>query len=218
MAYLNVMTHIEDREDDELLYDLGGSEHPSFFFLDAEGQVLGRHDADNVSVKALEETGGKVRRSLELRKKADAGEAGARADLAIVECDLGVLEFSDLEGEIEGMTLTAEQERAVGTLRADSTVSDMAQVFRKNRDDAARNLVAEEFLALYRKGTHPARPGNVRFYWAVLAGQAVLKKDAPILKDAIGGLRAAAGAEPSEREAQQLKELEERLKELEAAK
>lgn len=212
------MTHIEEREDDELLYDLGGSEHPSFFFLDAQGEVLGRHDPSDTSVKALEETGARVRRSLELQKKADAGDAAAKIDLRIAQCDLGVIEFSDLEGEIEGVTLAAEQERAVATLRADATVSDMMQVLRKNRDEAAKGLVAEEFLALYGKGTHPGRPGNRRFYWAVLAGQAVAKKDAPMLKDAIAGLRALAGPEPSGREAQQLTELEARLKELEAAK
>lgn len=212
------MTRIEDRADDDLLYDVGGSEHPSFLLLDAEGAVLGRHDPSDTSVKALEETGAKVSRSLELKKKADAGDAVARAELAIARCDLGVIEFSDLEGELEGVTLSAEQERAVGVLRADSTVADMMLVFRKNRDEAARNLVAEEFVALYRKGTHPGRAGNRMWYWTVLAGQAVVRKDAPMLKDAIAGLRAVGGAEPPPRAAQQLKELEERLKELEPAK
>ncbi len=208
MAYLNVMTRIEGREDDELLYDLGGSEHPSFLFLDALGTVLGRHDPADTSVKALEETGAKVMRSLDLKKKAEAGDAAARIDLAIARCDLGVIEFSDLEGELEGQTLAAEQERSVGVLRADSTVSDMMQVFRKNRDEAARNIVAEEFVALYRKGTHPGRAGNRMSYWTVLAGQAVARKHAPMLKDAIAGLRALGGADPSPREAQALKELE----------
>jgi hypothetical protein len=212
------MTHIEGRGDDELLYDLGGSEHPTFLFLDAAGAVLGRHDPSDTSVKAFEETGAKVRLSLELAKKADAGDAAAKIDLSIVRCDLGVLELSDVEAAIEGATLTPEQERAVGALRADGTVSDMTAVLRKNRDEAAKNLVVEEFLGLYGRGTHPARPGNRRFYWTVLAGQAVAKKDAKMLRDAIAGLRAVAGAEPSERETQQLKELEERLKELEAAK
>lgn len=212
------MTRIEDREDDELLYDLGGREHPSIFFLDAEGSVLARHDAEDPSVKALEETGGKVARSLELRKKAAAGDEAAQVDLLIVQCDLGVIEFSDLEGEVEGKTLAPEQERAIGTLRADATVSDMQAVLRKNRDQAAKDLVAEEFVALYRKGTHPGRASGRRFYWIVIAGQAVAKKDAPMLKDAIAGLRAAHGAEPPPHVAKQLEELDGKLRELEAAK
>jgi hypothetical protein len=218
VPYLNVMTHIEEREDDELLYDLGGSEHPSFFFLDAGGAVLGRHDPFDTSVNAFEHTGRKVMRSLELRGKADGGDAVAKIDLAIAQGELGVLELYDVEGAIEGASLTPEQEAAVGTLRADSTVSDMMQVLRKNRDEAARNMVAEEFVALYRKGTHPARAGNRRFYWPVVAGQAVAKKDAAMLRDAIAGVRAVAGAQPSPRDAQQLKELEERLKEIESAR
>ena len=212
------MTRIEDRADDELLYDLDGSEHPTFLFLDAEGEVLGRHDASDTSLKAFEETGATVKRSLDLRKKADAGDAAARIDLAIARCELGVLELSDVETEVEGATLSPQQQRAVETLRADTSVSDMMQVLRKSRDEAAKNMIAEEFLALHAKGSHPARPGNRRFYWTVLAGQAVARKDPKILKDAIGGLRELAGATPSEREAQQLKELEERLKELEAAR
>jgi len=212
------MTRIEDREDDELLFDLGGTEHPSFLFLDAEGGVLGRHDAGDTSVKALEETGTRVKRSLDLRKKADAGDAAARVDLAIVRCELGVLEFSDLGGELEGAQLTPEQERAVGALEADATVSDMWQVLKKNRDEAAKSMIAEEFLALYAKGKHPGRPGNRRFYWAVLAGQGVARKDAALLGAALEGLRAVAGATPSEREAKQLRELEEQLKGIATAK
>jgi hypothetical protein len=212
------MTRIEDRADDELLYDLGGREHPSIFFLDAEGGILARPDADDVSVKALEETAAKVVRSLDFRKKAAAGDAAAKVDLAIVQCDLGVIEFSDLEGEIEGATLTAEQERAVGTLRADATVTDMLAVLKKNRDQAAKDLAAEEFAALYRKGTHPARPLNRRFYWQVLAEHAAGAQDAAMLRVAIEQLRAAAGAEPPERLARQLKDLEAWLKKLEAAK
>jgi hypothetical protein len=218
------MTHIEDREDDELLYDLGAREHPSFFFLDAQGEVLARHDADDVTVKAFEETGARVKRSLDLRKKADAGDTAAKIDLAIVQGELGVIELSDVETAIEGATLTPEQERALGVLRADATASDLIQVLKKNRDDAARKMVAEEFLKLYGKGTHPARLMNRRFYWTVLAGQSVQKRDAAMVKDAIAGLRVVAGPEPSPKDAQQIKELEEglkaleELKELEAAK
>lgn len=218
MAYLNVMTRIDGRKDDDLLYDLGGREHPTVLFLDAEGAVLGRQDPEGTTVQELEETGAKVKRSLDLKKKADAGDKGATTDLAIVQCDLGVIEFSDLEAAIEGMALTPEQERAVGVLRADSTVGDMMQVLRKNPDEATKSMVAEEFLALHKTGAQPARPANRRFYWAVLAGQAVAKKDAAMLKEAISGLRAVASAVPSEHEARQLKELEERLLELEAAK
>ncbi|MCK6459101.1 MAG: hypothetical protein L6Q95_04320 [Planctomycetes bacterium] len=212
------MTRIEDREDDDLLYDLGGREHPSVFFLDAAGDVLARHDADDCSVKALEETGGKVARSLELRRKADAGDEAARIDLAIVRCDLGVIELPDLESEIDGKTLSPGQEQAVGTLRADATVSDMQAVLAKNRDQAARDLVAEEFVALYRKGTHPGRAAGRRLYWAVLAGQAVARKDAAMLKDAVAGLKAVHGAEPPGKAAEEIAELEAKLRELEAAK
>jgi hypothetical protein len=212
------MTRIEDRADDELLYDLGGREHPSIFFLDAEGEVLARHDADDPSVTALEETGAKVKRSLELREKVLGGDEASRTDLLIVRCDLGVIEFPDLEAELEGKELTPEQERAMGTLRADATVADMEAVLRKNRDQAAKDLVAEEFVALYRKGTHPGRAANRRFYWPVIAAQAVAAKDAAMLKDAIAGMKAVHGAEPRTRVADQIAELEETLKKLEAAK
>jgi len=212
------MTRIEDRKDDELLYDLGGREHPSIFFLDAEGEVLARHDADDPSVKALEETGTKVARYVELLKKAAAGDEAAKLDALIARCDLGVLEFSDLEMEIEGKALSPEQERAVGTLRADSAVSDMGMVLKENRDEAARDMAAEEFVALYKKGTHPARAANRRLYWQVLADHAAAAKDAAMLKDAIAGLRAALGEEPPPKAASRLQELEAKLQELEAAK
>lgn len=212
------MTRIDDREDDELLYDLGGREHPSIYFLDANGEILARPDADDITVRALEETGAKVARSLELRKKALEGDEAAKVGLSIVQCDLGVIEFSDLEGAIEGVALSPEQARAVDTLRADATVMDMVAILKKSRDQAAKDLVAEEFLALYRKGTHPGRPASLRFYWPVIAGQAVATKDRAMLKDAIAGIKAVHGAETPPRVAQQIPELEARLKELEAAR
>jgi hypothetical protein len=119
---------------------------------------------------------------------------------------------------ISGATLTAEQERAVGTLRADATVTDMLAVLKKNRDEAAMNLVAEEFVALYRKGTHPGRAVNRRSYWPVIAGQAVAATDATMLKDAVAGLKEVHGAEPPPNAAARIAELEALLKELEAAK
>jgi hypothetical protein len=212
------MTRIEDRKDDELLYDLGGREHPSIFFLDAQGEVLARPDADDPSVKALEETGAKVARFLELRKKAAAGDEAAKLDALIAQCDLGVIEFSDLESEIGGKYLSAEQTRAVGTLRADSAVSDMSQVLRENRDQAARDMAAEEFVELFRKGTHPARLGNRRLYWQVLADHAAAAKDAAMLKDAIAWLRGTLGDEPPPKALGRIQDLEAKLKELEAAR
>jgi hypothetical protein len=169
-------------------------------------------------VRALEETGALVKRSLELRKKAAAGDAASKIDLAIVQGELQVIELSDVEAAIEGQALSPEQERALATLRADATASDMRQVLGKNRDDAARKMAADAFLELYAKGAHPARLANRRVYWAVIAGQAVQGKDAAMLKAAIDGLRAVAGAEPAPREAQKLKELEEVLRQLEAGK
>jgi hypothetical protein len=218
VPYLNVMTRIEDRPDDELLYDLGGHEHPSIFFLDAQGNVLARHDADDPSVKALEETGAKVARSLDLKKKADAGDAAAKIDLAILRCDLGVTELFDLEGELEGSKLTPEQEHAVGVLRADSTVSDMRAVLAQNRDQAAKDMATGEFVALYGKGTHPAHVANRRAYWPVIADLALARKDVAMLKDAIAGLKEAWGTEPSQRAAGRIRDLEEQLKALEASK
>jgi hypothetical protein len=208
------MTRIEDRADDTLLYDLGGREHPTILFLDAQGEVLGRHDTADCSVPALEATGAKVRRSVELAAKAEAGDAAARIDLAILKCDLGLIELYELEGAIEeaGTALTPEQERAVDVLRADTAVAEMVEVLKKHRDEAALAQAAEEFLPFYKRGAHPSKGANRHAYWSVLAEHASRAKDAAVLKDALAGLRAAGV--PEER----LKELDARLKELEAAK
>jgi hypothetical protein len=214
VPYLNVMTRIEERTDDTLLYDLGGREHPTMLFLDAEGGILGWHDTADCTVPALEATAAKVRRSLELAAKAEAGDAAARIDLAIVRCDLGVSELFELESALEegGLALTPEQEHAVEVLRADAAVADTIEVLRKHRDAETRAQAAEEFLAFYRKGTHPAKAGNAHAYWSILADHAVAAQDAAVLRDALAGLR-AAGAPGAK-----LEELAAKLKELEAAR
>jgi len=213
VPFLHVTTRIDGRKDEDLLFDVGGSEFPTIVFLDADGEVIGRHDMGDNSVPALERTAAKVERCLELAKRLKS-DARVRADLEIARCELGLIEYFDLESELEGLTLTPDQQKAVATLGADNSVWEMTQVLRRVRDEAAREQAVEEFLALYRAGHHPARASNRAVYWDLLADHAVAAKDAALLGDALAALKELHGPTPSRRAKTRLAQLEAKLGEL----
>ena len=46
VMFLHITTRIKDRKHDRLLGEVGGTGFPSFFILESDGSVVGKHPAD----------------------------------------------------------------------------------------------------------------------------------------------------------------------------
>ena len=206
---MHITTRIEGRKDDELLSDLGGNSFPWIVFLDAEGEIVGRH-AGSHTVEAFSRTDRNVRRYLDLRKKAAAGDATVELDKAILECTLGLTEFYELEEAVEGRKLSADQQKAVELCRVNAAVAEGLQLARAGSVDDA----VEEFVEIYRKGVYPTQ--NTAGFWYRLALHASKQGDAALLEASIAGIRKAFGP-GDERMDKILAVLESKLAELKGA-
>ncbi len=169
-----------------MLSDLGGRSFPWIVFLDAEGEIVGRH-AGSQTVEAFSRTAGNVRRCLDLRKKAAAGDASVKLDIAILECTLGLTEFYELEEAVEGRELTAEQKKAVELCGVNAAVAEGAQLARAGGLEDVKG----EFAEIYKKGVLPTQ--NTFDFWAVLIQHAAAKGDAALLEESIRNLKEIFG-------------------------
>jgi len=209
VPFVHITTSIEGRKDEELLTDLGGDSFPWIVFLDAKGEIAGKHTESNTPA-AFARTAANVLRCRELKKKAAAGDATVATDIAILECSLGLVEFYELEEAIEGKKLTADQKKAVAQCWVNAAVGEGIQLARAGSTDD----VIVDFVEIFDKGVLPTR--NAYGFWVILVQHGHAKGDARILEAAIAGLREAFGPD-DERANKWLSKFETRLAELKGA-
>ncbi|MCZ6786234.1 MAG: hypothetical protein O7E54_03615 [Planctomycetota bacterium] len=185
MPFVHITTRLEDRKHEELLFDKGGNSFPSIMFLDAEGEVIAIHKRAT-TMKGFEVTAALIWRYLDLKKKVGGGDASAKTDLLITEGDLGRMDFYELEEELDGVKLTADQQEALKRIKADSAATEQDAMLRnaKFSDDSLRDA-GEEFLELYKEGARPSIERAQMIYWWTLGLYAGETKNAAVLEEAI---------------------------------
>jgi hypothetical protein len=193
---VHVTTRIEDRKDEDLLFDKGGNSFPSFLVLDAEGEVLARLGPP-YSVKAFADGIRRVREYLALAAAAKPDDRAAQIDLAILRCDLGQIPYDDLEMALEPLgERTEAQEKARKAQKANAAVEEMRELLARSKDAATRPMVAEEFLALHEEGSWPSSRESAKLFWVVLAEHALANEDAELLRRCVDGIRTSHEGEP----------------------
>lgn len=187
MPYLNVMTRIEGRKHDDLLSDKGGRGFPYLVWMDAEGEVIATQG--DRTVGGFESTLGLLDQRAALKAKADGGDATAKIDLMILDTQLGQMDFDELDGELETVTLNDAQKKTFQQLKANAVVKDTLAMLRRARGDkAAMAEAGKEFYGLYKTGVHPTGPLET-FYWDMLRQHAEANKDVQLMGDAVGRLK-----------------------------
>jgi hypothetical protein len=195
VPFLHVTTHLEAKQDDELLSDYDESSFPTFLFLDAEGKLLARHRGPR-SIEAFGATLAKVQRCFELQKKADAGDKVALVDVLLLHCELHRIDLADLEELIEGMRLSDAQKKTFASLGADAEVTDMRTVVQRARYSAeALADAGEMFVDHFDKGGVPLAAWNRGLFWLGLGYHAVAEKKAELYARAVKELDALAATD-----------------------
>ena len=185
MPFVHITTRLEDREHEELLFDKGGNSFPSIMFLDAEGEVIAIHKRAN-TMKGFEVTSSLVRRYRDLKKKVKDGDASAKTDLLITEGDLGRMDYYEVEEELDGAKLTADQQKALKRIKADNAAIEQDAMIRNARGSAdSLKDAGEEFLELYKEGARPSIARAQMIYWWALGTYAGQTKNVAVLEEAI---------------------------------
>jgi hypothetical protein len=195
VLFLHVTSRVEGRKNDELFFDYDGREFPTLLLLDAEGELLARRSSD-FTVEQFAALGGKAYRYLDLKKKADAGDEAAAVDAALLACELGALDFYDLEEQLEGKELTDAQKKAFGVQRANVLADEHAQMMSASKyDGLSIEQAAADFLPLWKDGIAPSRADAGRLFWCVLAAHAAVAGDAALQERATKELEGVRGAD-----------------------
>ena len=217
MPLLHVTTRIEDRPHDDLLSDKADRVlFPTVIFMDGQGEPLAVVP-DLQTVAKYDALLGTVRRYLELRKRRDAGDETVATDFAIAACELGQVDFDELEADLEGVKLSEEQKARVAQLRVNAAVRIRFLITRKQRNsEESLKAATEEFLKLLKDGPEPDLGGDEeRMFWHLVWRHGHGAGDVAAMERALKGMRRLAADSDSARAREFLERLE---KELEAAK
>ena len=174
MPFAQIMTRIEGKKHDDLMYDFDENTFPTFLVLSETGELLARH-RELPTVAEFKLTIEKVKKTIALRKQKDGGGAA----LALLECELIKMDFADLEEKVEeGMKLTDEQKKTYKALAADSEVAEMTGLIVRNRYRPAMLADAgDTFIDHLKAGSIPLGRKNAFHYWLGIGYYAWDKKD-----------------------------------------
>lgn len=176
MPFLHVTTRIEGRKHDELLYDYDENSFPTILVLDHKGGLVARHRGWP-TLPAFRITAGKVQQLPALQKKAAAGDAAAKIDLLLLECELLKTDFAEVEEALEGKDLSDAQKKKLAGLGADTDVAEIVPVLRRSRWSAEALADAGEMFAEHLgKGGIPQAVWNRGPFWLGLGYYAAANK------------------------------------------
>jgi hypothetical protein len=134
-----------------------------------------------------------VRRRRELEKKSAEGDRSAAIDAAILRCDLGEIEYGELEEVLEPLgELSKKQAAMLKRLEANEEIADLYAAHRRSRDKNMQESLVQDAYMLCRDGGHPTRADLKLWLWPKLAVRALNTEDPPLLEMAIKELEPLA--------------------------
>lgn len=200
MLFCHITTRVKTDKHQTLLQEKGGRGFPHLVFMDAEGNVIATHDGPR-TVEGFEAAGKKARTHVELKKKADAGDKGARIELVIADLDAGRIKTAEADKKLGELgELSPEQKKALEAAKANADVRELHEKH-KPTDPAsaekARVEVGKELLERKKAGK-PAPTGEQEFqmYWFGLLRYAEHEKDAALYEEAFKAIEGKFGKEP----------------------
>jgi len=182
VMFLHVTTRIPGRKDDDLLGKVGGTGFPSFFMLDADGEVIGQHRGER-SAAGFEKTATAAREFVALREAAAKGDATAKVRLVLAEARMGKLNADELQQKIAqaGALDDAVKKEYRGVLAG--LLMEKAQ----------RTAVGERLLELHAQGLIPEDAMQRRSFYGAIWSAALYKKDAAAARIGLDGMKEVYG-------------------------
>jgi len=171
--------------------------------MNEDGDVLAAHEGPR-TVDGFEETGKKAQKFVDLKKKADKGDKGAKIELIIADLEGGRITPDEATKKLEGLgELSADQKKALETAKANGEVKAIYEPYNStpSSDQAAvkkaRTEIGEKLLARKKAGK-PAPTGDQEWqmYWFGILGYGELKEDAAIYEEALTAIKGKFGKEP----------------------
>ena len=195
VLYCNITSQVPGTKDQDLLEAKGGEGFPYMIFMDSEGNLLAKHEADRTA-QGFETTGGKARAFVELKAKADKGDASVKIDLIVAQLELGHMKAGEAEVKIResGGKPTAEQQKKIDGVLANSEIETL---LRAVKDPSGKNEAARKLYDRYKAGKAlPTVDPWLPAYLNLVMEHAESVKDAPSFESSLKALKEKYGAIP----------------------
>jgi hypothetical protein len=184
VMFLHITTRIEGRKDEGLFSEVGGRGFPSFFVLDAEGNVLAQHQKARTA-EGFAETMNEAQEFIDLRKKAEAGDAAAKIDYLFARVRMGQLSADEMKAEAKSLNMSDEQRKTFRALVANSMM-----------DEVQTKAVGKAFLEMEKEGYIPDDPRKRPNFYNSIFQYASLIEDVALMERSFKGLEDALRDEP----------------------
>ncbi len=218
MPYLNITSHVEGRKDDNLLAEKGGRGFPYIVFMDDAGNVLAKQPDTERTVEGFRKTlAGSVQRFLDLRAKAQAGDAAAQIEFALLEGDMGTIPFEEVQKRLEGKKLSDAQKAQLGELEMGAMIAAVGKAEGEDASRAAMKKVADAYAA----GRMPAAKERQYEFLNILLTYGMAEEDPDLAQKALDALKPVLRemmGTGNKRLEDQISALEDKIADLRAAK
>jgi len=195
VLYCNITSHVPGSKDQDLLEAKGGEGFPYLIFMDAEGNLLAKHDGERTGA-GFEVTGSKARAFLELKARAEKGDASVKIDFVIAQLELGHIKPGEAEVKIResGGKPTAEQQKRLDGALANSEVEALLRAIKgpDGKNEAAKKLYDRHKAGKAAPTAEPWMPA----YWNLVMEQAESIKDVATFETSLKILKEKYGAVP----------------------
>lgn len=212
VLFCHITSRVPGEKYDQLLQEKGGSGFPYFAFLDADGNLVARHDGMR-SADGFAKTAEKVAAFRELKGRAEKGDKTALVDFFFARLDLGHLSLEQAKAERTKLTLTEEQ-----TAKADAALLNLEvdQIMKSITDEEETHVdIGLKFVAMEKEGRIPTGESQFMAFWSLILRYGELKKDIPAFEKALTAMKEKYEKDPRAQKffQQKEKQLEEMKKE-----
>jgi hypothetical protein len=195
VLFCHITSQAQGEKHQGLLAQMSGQGWPSVFFVDSEGNVLARHSGPLTS-GGFDATGAKPRAFLELKSRAEKGDARAKIDFVLARLELGQLKPGEAEEKIRetGGAASAEQKKRLDELVANAEVEAILRVVKSEEAKIAATKKCYE----RRKAGKPAptvEPWQGA-YWNLVLEAAESAKDVEVFEESLRILKEKYSALP----------------------
>ncbi|MBI3272083.1 MAG: hypothetical protein HYZ53_24020 [Planctomycetes bacterium] len=194
VLFCHITSQVKGEPYPDLLHEKGGTGFPYLVFMDAEGNVLSKHNGPR-TVAGFEAGLQRVQSLLDARKKAESGDKGAKIEVALLEGELGRIGADDAQARVKELgPLSKEQQARLDALLTNGEVSKALEGVQRDR---AKALAAgEKFAAMKKAGRMPTDERLLRPFWMALLDYAESKRDVALFEEAFTVLKGMLGENP----------------------
>lgn len=173
---------MKDAKYDDLLTQKGGRGFPYLVFLDAEGNLAGKHNLER-TVEGFTATGALV------RALADAKKKGAAAEEFVLKAELALVDAAGIRKNPKPEGATPEQVKRLDVALANAEVMEDIEGLRGQRDPSAGVTLGKKYAEWKTAGKVPTWPYSSQTFWMLLMDFAAADKNAALFEEGLNALR-----------------------------